>query len=100
MTSEPSSATWLYTRGSDSVLMQTGPAPDGFEVLINGPGPSRLRRTFADANALLRFQAEYERALASTDYTLERFTHDRRSGERRRQARASTDRRMASAGPA
>jgi hypothetical protein len=50
-------------------------------LLVQGPGETTERHEFADIVACMNFQADLERRLVSSGYTLEHFTSDRRTAD-------------------
>jgi hypothetical protein len=75
---------WLFTKGSQSVRIIRAATLDGdVHLHIHGPGPTRESHTFHDVIECMHYQADYERRIVNEGFTLERFTSDRRSAERR-----------------
>ena len=69
---------WLFTNGSDSVRLEAQCKNGVFKLVINGPGKAQSLCEFAEATALIAYQAKYERYLVSLGFTLEQFTSERR----------------------
>jgi hypothetical protein len=79
---ETSRTAWLFTRGHQSVRLETRHTDRGVTLRVAGPGPKRASYDFADQIALLHYQAELESHLVSLGFALEQFVSDRRKSPR------------------
>lgn len=81
---------WLFTKGAHSVrIIRATTLKGDVHLHIHGPGPVQESHTFHDVIDCMQYQADYERRLVAKGFTLERFTSDRRSVERRGNGRGS-----------
>lgn len=84
----------MYAGEQDTVRWETRIVEGrGLELRVFGPGGVRRDQMFASAMSLVEYQVQYERQLLLNGYIV-LSASDRRSGyDRRRQPRASEDRR-------
>jgi hypothetical protein len=68
---------------------------EGLEFSVSGPDSWRNSSLFRDPIALVRFQAEYERFLTASGYSVSPVNDRRRRGERRAFGRGDDRRRPA-----
>jgi hypothetical protein len=68
---------------------------EGLEFSVSGPDSWRNSSLFRDPIALVRFQAEYERFLKASGYSVSDVNDRRRRGERRAFGRGDDRRRPA-----
>ena len=86
----------MFTSDSGTVRWVTTIAgAEGLEFSVSGPDNWRNSSLFSDPMALVRFQAEYERFLRASGYSVALVNDRRRRGERRAFPRGD-DRRRAS----
>jgi hypothetical protein len=79
---------WLFTKGPQSIrIVRAATLSGDVHLHIDGPGPARESHTFHDVMECMQYQADYERRIVSQGFTLERFTSDRRSAQRRERVR-------------
>jgi hypothetical protein len=84
----------MFTSDSGTVRWTTTIAgAEGLEFSVSGPDTWRNSSFFADPMALVRFQAEYERFLRASGYSVSQVDDRRRRGERREWPRPGEDRR-------
>lgn len=84
----------MFTSDSGTVRWVTTVVDtEGLEFSVSGPDNWRHSQFFGDPMALVRFQAEYERFLRQSGYTVSLVNDRRWRGERRSSARAGADRR-------
>ena len=95
--SMPSS--WLFVKNGQSVYIVR--PPDGFEMVVSGPGKAGARHAFHSEKELQDFQVKLAEDLSGQGWLLWAFDRDRRSGgERRRAPRdGAVDRRRSTAVP-
>jgi len=81
-------ASWLFTRGDESVrLERISLLRTGLRLIISGPGYSRDTHEFHDEDACITQQSMFERRLRALGFHLEAFSDRRRHRDRRREAR-------------
>jgi hypothetical protein len=74
----------LFTSDVGTVRWSTTIAgTEGLEFSVSGPDSWRNSSLFRDPIALVRFQAEYERFLKASGYSVSPVNDRRRRGERR-----------------
>jgi len=74
----------LFTSDVGTVRWSTTIAgTEGLELSVSGPDSWRNSSLFRDPIALVRFQAEYERFLKASGYSVSPVNDRRRRGERR-----------------
>jgi hypothetical protein len=84
----------MFTSDSGTVRWVTTMAgADGLEFSVSGPDTWRNSSFFKDPMALVRFQAEYERFLRQSGYSVSLVNDRRWRAERRCLPRPSEDRR-------
>ena len=84
----------MFTSESGTVRWVTTVAgANGLEFSVCGPDTWRNSSYFADATALVRFQAEYERFLRDNGYTVSLVSDRRWRGDCRAVPRSGADRR-------
>ena len=84
----------MFTSLSGTVRWITTVAgAEGLEFSVSGPDNWRNCSLFADPMALVRFQAEYERFLRASGYTVSPVEERRSRGERRAYPRGDDRRR-------
>jgi hypothetical protein len=84
---------WLFTRGDESVRIETHLQAGGFYVFLYGPGDAAAQYTFVDDTAVTIFIAERERTLLECGYHLQGVVERRSNDERRGRSRGDRDRR-------
>jgi hypothetical protein len=77
-TSGNTTTAWLFTRGTDSIRIEANVDAAVVELFVKGPGKARAVYRFADIEALIGYQVDYERDLVARGYTLEEFKSERR----------------------
>ena len=82
-TSEAGTVRWVTTMNG----------PGGLEFTVTGPEAWRNSQFFSDPMALIRFQAEYERFLRASGYSVSLVNDRRWRGDRRERRRGDEDRR-------
>jgi hypothetical protein len=86
----------LFTSNSGTVRWVTTIAgTEGLAFSVSGPDNWRNCSLFSDPIALVRFQAEYERFLRASGYTVADVNDRRSQGERRAYSRGDDRRRSA-----
>ena len=86
-------ASWLFTRGDESVrLERISLLRRGLRLIISGPGYSRDTHEFRDDDTCTKEQSLFERRLRALGFHLEAFS-DRRRHRDRRGERRGQDRR-------
>jgi hypothetical protein len=75
------SATWLFIKDSESIWIER---PQGFTLIVAGPGTNREVHEFPDEQALDAFQIATAERLAQAGWFLWAYDRDRRSGRDRR----------------
>jgi len=90
---------WLFIRDGQTVWIVR--PPDGFEMIVSGPGPSGAHHEFRNEQELQDFQVMLAEQLTAQGWILWAFDRDRRTGTERRSAPRPTaaDRRRSSEGP-
>src|SRR5262245_40166983 len=84
----------MFTSDSGTVRWVTTVAgTEGLEFSVSGPDTWRNTSLFTDAMALMRYQAEYERFLRASGYSVSLVNDRRWRTERRALARPEADRR-------
>ena len=84
----------MFTSESGTVRWVTAVAgAEGLEFSVSGPEHWRKSSRFADPMALVRYQAEYERFLRASGYSVSLVSDRRCGGERRERPRPGGDRR-------
>jgi hypothetical protein len=84
---------WLFVRGGESVRVIRAATPEGqSRLLVYGPGNTQSTHEFHDTVTCTQREAEIERDLVATGFTLEQFT-DRRTGLERRAVPRGAERR-------
>jgi hypothetical protein len=84
----------LFTSDVGTVRWSTTIAgTEGLEFSVSGPDSWRNSSLFRDPIALVRFQAEYERFLRASGYSVSPVNDRRGRGERREWPRPVEDRR-------
>ena len=84
----------LFTSDVGTVRWSTTIAgTEGLEFSVSGPDSWRNSSLFRDPIALVRFQAEYERFLKASGYSVSLVNDRRQRGERREWPRPVEDRR-------
>ena len=74
----------MFTSDAGTVRWSTTIAgTEGLEFSVSGPDSWRNSSLFRDPIALVRFQAEYERFLKASGYSVSPVNDRRRRGERR-----------------
>ena len=82
---------WLFVRKEESVLILR---PNETDLLMRGPGTTRLRHGFTSARALEAFQADLTEDLETAGWTALGEGYDRRQGRTDRRKTARGDRRV------
>jgi hypothetical protein len=86
----------MFTSESGTVRWVTTVAgAEGLEFSVSGPDDWRNSSLFKDPMALVRFQAEYERFLKASGYSVSLVNDRRWRSERRAFPRPGSDRRRA-----
>ena len=86
-------ASWLFLRGNESIWVER---PQGYMMVVAGPGPQREEREFADEDALQDYQISLAGRLTSAGWFLASFDFERRQErDRRAVQRGAVDRRSA-----
>ena len=81
-------ASWLFTRGDESVRVERiSLLRRGLRLIISGPGYSRDTHEFNDNDECTSLQASFERRLRTLGFHLESFSDRRRHRDRRTAAR-------------
>jgi hypothetical protein len=75
-------ASWLFVKEGQSVWIVR--PPDGYVMIVSGPGPSGARHEFRNEQELQEFQVMLAEQLTSVGWLLWDFDRDRRSGAERR----------------
>jgi hypothetical protein len=84
----------MFTSESGTVRWVTAVAgAEGLEFSVAGPDHWRNSSLFTDPMALVRYQAEYERFLRASGYSVSLVSNRRWRGERREWPRPGADRR-------
>ena len=86
---------WLFTRGDESVRIETHTQSGGFFVFLFGPGEAQAQYSFVETAAVTIFIAERERTLLECGYQLQGVIERRSSDERRRTSGGVGERRRA-----
>ena len=87
----------MFTSDSGTVRWVTTVAGnEGLEFSVSGPDSWRNTSLFTDAMALMRYQAEYERFLPASGYSVSLVNDRRWRAERRAVPRPEADRRRPS----
>jgi hypothetical protein len=85
---------WLFTREHESVRVQVEDSPQGYLLIVMGPGENSASYDFGDAAAVDEFRQNYERDLVSRGFRLQAVAERRRTDDRRQSSRtASRERR-------
>ena len=83
-----SSASWLFTRGAQSVRLARREQPGGpTELVVHGPGDERQVHGFASVADCMQRQSEIERRLMAEGFTLRHAPERRGGADRRRRTR-------------
>jgi hypothetical protein len=84
----------MFTSKTGTVRWETTMAgADGLQFRVCGPDGWRNSAFFADGMALARYQAEYERFLRASGYSVSRVNDRRSRGDRRAFPRPDAERR-------
>ena len=75
---------WLFVRDGQTVWIVR--PPDGFVMIVSGPGRSGAHHEFRNEQELQDFQVMLAEQLSSQGWLLWAFDRDRRSGSERRTA--------------
>ena len=83
---------WLFVRGDQSIWIFR---PNSNDLLVSGPGPTRLRCGFHDDAGPEMYQAEIASELTAAGWLLlgEGYDRRRKRSDRRRAPRVTPDRR-------
>jgi arylamine N-acetyltransferase len=86
-------ASWLFTRGRDSVRVErVSRLQQGLRLIVHGPGYEHEMQEFADEGECTSHQSLFERKLRALGFHLEAFS-DRRALRDRRNAPRGRERR-------
>jgi hypothetical protein len=69
-------ASWLYTRGLQSVRVVRQESLDGCRLLVDGPGTDVVTHGFAHVAECMKRQAEIEQSLVAAGYQLTQSSPD------------------------
>ena len=87
-------ATWLFTRGTESVkITRTAEAGGAFSVEVSGPGPGTASYQCASRAECMRLQEKLDAELMAQGFQLNRTLDRRARPDRRRQPRGPGRRR-------
>jgi hypothetical protein len=85
-------ASWLFLRGTESIWVER---PQGYQMVVAGPGPQREEREFSDEEALQEYQISLAGRLSAAGWFLAAYDYERRQARDRRAApRNAADRRL------
>jgi hypothetical protein len=81
-------ATWLFTRGTESVkITRTAEPSGGFRVLVAGPGATMTTHLCTSLADCMRLHQAIDAGLMAQGFQLSRATDRRTTPDRRRQPR-------------
>ena len=85
-------SSWLFLRGNESIWVER---PQGYLMVVAGPGATREEREFADEDALQDYQISLAGRLTAGGWFLAAYDYERRQARDRRAVRRdATDRRL------